>query len=62
MEPYEIAQKLPENLDFNQVWLFGIKKESTYIFNITKLNKTKSLMWKINIDADFENWTVEQIK
>jgi hypothetical protein len=61
--PFEVAQQLPQKLDFDAVWVVGLQGvvDERYIYAVTRLDLScgHPPVWKVHINSDFESWTVE---
>lgn len=59
-----VGRKLPIDLYFNDVWVFGLEIyiNGKYIYYVVKLDRNESPVWKVKIRSDFNEWEVERIQ
>lgn len=60
--PNRVANKLPEPLDFDDVWVCALHKEinGEYIYHVTCLDSAGSPIWEICINKQFDDWKITQ--
>lgn len=65
-EPNKIADKLPQELYFDAVWVVGLQeiKDANYIYNVSRLDRSRgnAPVWRVQIGRDFEHWIVSAIQ
>ena len=64
--PNEVAKQLPEQLDFDAVWVVGLQEvvAGEYVYGVTReddFGSGTTPKWRVRISPDFENWAVEPI-
>lgn len=62
--PNRLARNLPEELDFDDVWVVGLQEviDDSYTYNVTQLNAYGCPIWRVIIDNSFEGWQVKKIQ
>lgn len=62
--PNKIARELPKNLDFEDVWIVGLKtvEQEEYIYNVTNLDADGCPIWQVRIEKNFDVWGVKRIQ
>ena len=65
-QPNKTADKLPQELYFDAVWVVGLQevKDVNYIYNITRLDRSRgdAPVWRVQIGHNFEHWIVSEIQ
>jgi hypothetical protein len=63
--PNRVARALPQ-LDFEAVWVVGLHgvSQGEYSYNVTRLDARRgdAPVWRITINAAFDDWSVEHIQ
>lgn len=62
--PNRLARQIPKPNHFDQIWVAGLKglRGDQYVYNVTRLEEPHSPAWRVIVEPDFQNWTVEAIQ
>ena len=64
--PTKVARQVPEEIDFEAVWVVGLQgvKDGEYVYGVTRLDLSRgnAPVWLVRIAKDFDGWEVEPIQ
>ncbi len=64
--PTKVARQVPEEIDFETVWVVGLQgvKDGEHVYGVTRLDLSRgnAPVWLVRIAKDFDGWEVEPIQ
>jgi hypothetical protein len=64
--PNKVARQVPEEIDFEAVWVVGLQgvEDGEYVYGVTRLDLSRGNVpvWHVRIAKDFESWKVEPLQ